>query len=194
MPLDLISTLADVGTFLVISTTAIVAILQLRHARGRNQIEALSEMREAIESPDFFAAREFLQDELPSLLTQPGFAQRVSRRVLENDLQAINKVGYLFENLGTFVKYGIIDRDIACDLWADVVVSCWHSLAPVVVIRRRALTPSSLENFEYLAVLCDDWRAKHPAGAYPPGVRRMPDGAPRGNNPPSENQGPHGKV
>jgi len=171
-----------------------VAFLQLRDARGKNQIVALSEMREAIESPDFFAARRFVQDELPSLLRQPGFAQRVERRVLDDDLQAINKIGYLFENLGTFVKYKIIDRDIACDLWADVVLSSWHSLAPVIAIRRRVLAPSSLENFEYLAVVCEDWRARHPAGAYPSGVRRMPDAAPRGNKPPSENQPPRGKV
>ena len=173
MSLELASTLAAIGTFLVITATAVAAIVQLRHLRSGNQIAALTEMREAIEAPEFFAARHFLQDELPALLKQPGFTQRVERRVLDDDLQAITKVGYLFENLGAFVKYGIIDRDIACDLWSDVALSCWLSLKPVTAARRRALAPGIFENFEYFAVLCEDWRRRYPHGTYPPSMRRL---------------------
>jgi hypothetical protein len=46
MSLELVNTLATFGTFLVIAGTAIAAIVQLRHARSSNQIEAFAELRQ----------------------------------------------------------------------------------------------------------------------------------------------------
>ena len=44
MSLELVNTLATLGTFLVIGATATAAIIQLRHMRGSNQIVALNEL------------------------------------------------------------------------------------------------------------------------------------------------------
>jgi hypothetical protein len=52
MSLELFNSLATFGTFLVIAGTAIAAIVQLRHARSGNQIEALAELREGTETPE----------------------------------------------------------------------------------------------------------------------------------------------
>ena len=172
MSLELVSTIASLGTFVVIAATAVAAIIQLRHSRSGNQISALTECREVIESPEFFKARRFIQEDLPSLLKQPGTAARLERRVLDDELQAINFVGNFFENLGAFVKHGIIDREIACDLWSGVVVTAWNSLLPVTAIRRRVLkTQALLENFEYLAVISEDYIARYPDGLYPRGSK-----------------------
>jgi hypothetical protein len=47
-------------------------------------------------------------------------------------------------------------------------------LAPIVVAARRARGSNAVwENFEYFVVLAQDWRAAHPDGTYPPGVRRI---------------------
>jgi len=43
MSLELVNTLASIGTLLVIAATAIAALAQLRHSRGSNQIIALTE-------------------------------------------------------------------------------------------------------------------------------------------------------
>jgi len=51
MTLQLVNTIAMLGTFLVIGATAVAAIVQLRHARCSNHIAALNELRETIESP-----------------------------------------------------------------------------------------------------------------------------------------------
>jgi hypothetical protein len=176
MSLELISAIAAVGTFVVIAATAVTAIIQLRHMRGSNQISALTECRETIESPEFFAARRFIQDELPVLLKQPDTVARLEHRVLDEELQPINFIGNFFENLGAFVRHGIIDKGVALDLWSGVVLSTWTALSPVTTIRRKYLgTRALLENFEYLAVLSDDFIARHPDGTYPAGVRRMAD-------------------
>ncbi len=180
MSLELLSALASAGTFVVILVTAIAAVVQLRHMRSSNQIAALTECREVIESPEFFAARRFIQDELPVLMKEPDFAARLRTRVLGSQLQPINFIANFFENLGAFVKYGIIDREIACDLWGAVVVGTWNALLPVTKIQREVLDTQALwENFEYLTVLSQDFIARHPDGVFPSGIRRLPTTPPQ---------------
>jgi hypothetical protein len=176
MSLELVSAIAAIGTFVVIAATAFAAIVQLHHLRGGNQIVALTEMREVVESEKFVAARRFLVDELPSLMKEPGFKEGLMAPLLDKRLEPASYIGNVFENLGTLVKYRIIDRDIACDLWGGVVVTAWASLQPMTVIRRQRAGPwgALWENFEYLAVLSEDFYNSHPQGAYPQGVRRMP--------------------
>ena len=49
-----------------------------------------------------------------------------------------------------------------------------ENLAPVAAMVRRSAGDALLwENFEYVAVLAQDWLAEHPKGAYPAGVRRF---------------------
>ncbi len=179
MSVELLSALASVGTFVVILVTAIAAVVQLRHMRASNQIAALTEIRETMESPEFVAAVRFIGSELPVLMKDPAFPPRLHQRILDPDLRSINFVGNVFENLGVFVKYGIIDKQIACDLWAGPVMRSWTALAPALRIRRKVFdAPAMLENFEYLTVLCEDYDARHPEGSYPRGVRRKADGQP----------------
>lgn len=174
--MEVLSAVASVGTFLVILVTAVAAFIQLRHMRSGNQIAALTECREIIESREFFTARRFVQDDLPILLQDPAIVPRLERRVLDDQLQPINFIGNFFENLGAFVRFGIIDRAIVLDMWCLVVLAAWRALLPVTQIRRKFFkTRAFLENFEYLAVLCDDYIARHPDGTYPSGMRRMPD-------------------
>jgi hypothetical protein len=52
MSLEVVNTLATFGTFVVIAATAIAALVQLRHARSSNQIEALAEMRQEAASSE----------------------------------------------------------------------------------------------------------------------------------------------
>jgi hypothetical protein len=53
MSLELLNTFATFGTFVVITATAVAALVQLRHARSSNQIAALNELRKAQETPEF---------------------------------------------------------------------------------------------------------------------------------------------
>jgi hypothetical protein len=174
LSLELVGTIASVGTFVVIAATAYAAIVQLRHLRSSNQISALGGVQAAIEAPEFVSARRFINSELPGLLKEPGFADRIKTRVLAEDLRALNVIGNVFESLGTLCKYGIVDKEVVCDLFSGPVLSSWKDMVPVIAIRRRSLdAPALLENFEYLAVLCENFEARHPDGAYPRGARRL---------------------
>lgn len=174
MTAEVISAIAAVGTFIVIAATAFAAVVQLRHLRSSNQISALIGFQDVITSPEFGAARRFIQNDLPRLMQDPDFAARVEGRVLDSELNTTNLVGNVFESLGTFCKYKLIDKAVACDLFSGPVLASWNALMPLIAIRRRILTAAGLwENFEYLAMLCEDFEARHPDGAYPRGARRL---------------------
>jgi hypothetical protein len=174
MSLELLSTIAAVGTFVVIAATAIAAIIQLRHLRSSNQISAIGSVQAVIESAEFEAARRFIQNDLPRLMKEPHFAERAEKRVLDNELAPLQLIGNVYESLGIFCKYGIIDKAVACDLFSGPILSSWTALIPFLAIRRRRLdAPALWENFEFLAVLCEDFEIRHPDGAYPKWARRI---------------------
>lgn len=88
-----------------------------------------------------------------------------------SELRAVGNVANFFESMGAFVRFNIIDRHIACDLWCGVVVASWNQLLPVIRVRRQ-LDPGIWENFEYLAVISEEFMERNPT-SYPSGMRRM---------------------
>lgn len=177
MSAEWVTAIASAGTFVVIAASALAALLQLRHTRGSNQIIALTECRETLESPDFREAQRFVSYELPKRLADPKERLRIAlpQSQFEGEYQAIDTVANFFESMGTFVKNKIIDADLACDLWSYVVMRNWTALLPVITYVRKDLQAQSLwENFEYLAYISTIWLQRHPDGTYPQRLKRMP--------------------
>ena len=174
MSLELVNTIASIGTLLVIAATAIAALAQLRHSRGSNQIIALTECREVLESDAFGAALRFVRRRLPDMMKDPATRARLVVRPLDEDLRAIDIVGNFFESMGSFVKHDIIDEEIACDLWSGIVLTAWEPLVPVLAIYRRTQGPGVWENFEYLAAKATAFNARHTGGTYPKDQPRLP--------------------
>lgn len=178
MSAEWITAIGTVGTFVVIAASAIAALLQLRHMRGSNQIVALTECRETLEAPDFREAQRFVSFELPKRLLDPRELLRIAQpqSQFEGEYQAIDTVANFFENLGVFVKNRIIEKELACDLWSAVVLRNWRALRPIVnFVREDLAAPSIWENFEYLAVISEEYLQQHPDGSYPQNVQHMPE-------------------
>ena len=171
---ELLTTVASIGTFVVIAATAVAAFVQLRHVRGSNAIAALTECREVLESEEFQAARRFINDDLPEMLKDERVRRELTDATLPIRLQHVNTVGNFFESLGAFVRHGIIDKEIACSLWSAVVVRNWESLSPALAIMRRKSGASLWEQFEYLASISKAWLDRHRDGDFPPGAEHMP--------------------
>ena len=172
MSAEWVTAIGTVGTFVVIMASAIAALVQLRHTRGSNQIIALTECRETLESVEFQDAREFVALKVPQLVADPEMQRRLQEPFFPNELRPAGNVANFFESMGAFVRFNIIDRRIACDLWCGVVVSSWNGVLPITRVRRQ-LDPGIWENFEYLAVLCEEFMERNPT-SFPAGMRRMP--------------------
>lgn len=167
--------IGTIGTFVVITASAIAAMMQLRHMRGSNQIIALTECRETLESADFRAAQRFVSYELPKRLADPAEAPKAVELPFSGEYEAIGTVANFFESMGLFVKSGIIDKHIACDFWSYVVLRNWNALLPVTTYARETLGQKALwENFEYMAALSKDHQERYPS-SYPEDMPRMPE-------------------
>jgi hypothetical protein len=179
MSLELVNTLATFGTFLVIAGTAIAAIVQLRHARSSNQIEALAEISAERDNPETRSAERFVLHGLSEKLKDPSFRYQLANTEamtaeMQSSLSDIRRVGNFFENIGALVKNGLADKEMVLDIFSNQVLNNWEQLTPAIAIVRQSRQNNAIwENFEYLAVLSQDWRTAHPHGNYPAGVRHI---------------------
>jgi len=178
MSIELVNTFATLGTFVVIAATAVVAIIQLRHARGSNQIAALNELRETMETASFQAAQHFIGTELAVKLQDPVFRYQLGHRYARTDenrplIGMVNSLGNFYESMGLLLKTGLVEPDLALEMWSANAEADWENLKPVTAIARRDVGDVLWENFEYLAVISKDWLAAHPKGAYPSATRRL---------------------
>lgn len=181
MSLELVNTLATLGTFLVIAATAIAALVQLRHARSSNQIEAIAELREGSATVEMQSADEFIRLSLVEKLNDAAFRYQLANYdqgalTAENQAlwSAILRLGNFYENMGALVKSGLADKHLVLDIFSNQVLANWKRLSPIICLVRRSRDDNSIwENFEYLAVLSQDWEGRFPNGTYPAGMRRM---------------------
>jgi hypothetical protein len=178
MSLELLNTFGTFGTFLVIAATALAAIVQLRHMRSGNQITALSDLFEKQGTPDFVSAGHFVQSGLPEKMQDPAFRYQLLRRPArtEENAQLIAKimaVGNYFEETGLLARSGLVDREFFLQLYSSNIATAWDALSDATAILRERWGSVVWENFEFVAVLSQDWLAQHPSGTYPANVRRI---------------------
>ena len=184
MSLELINTVAALVTVSIVAATAIAALIQLRHLRAANQINALLAVAEKLNGREFTDALATMNGGLETALADQEFREyeiAIRRRVPPKKVEkrcadmhhACVLVGNTFELMGSLVKYGIVDQAILVDQYCGVVLGAWKRLADYTALGREAGDPNAWEFFEYLAVLSEDWLRSHPT-SYPKGVRRYP--------------------
>jgi hypothetical protein len=83
-------------------------------------------------------------------------------------------VANLFESMGLFVRTGMMDERIACELWSGIVFSTWDALSPLTATIRKRVDRGIWVNFEYMAVLSKRYNERFPDGEFPRGMERMP--------------------
>jgi hypothetical protein len=170
MSLELVNAIAAVGTFIVIAATAIAALVQLRHLRAANQLNALLTHADALRSIQRDSL-DFVVRELPARLKNPKFRQEIEDGTPERLVHKELIVCDFYERIGSYIKNGLLSADIVLDSISPVLA--WRRLEPVISIARRKRGKTIYENFEYLMVLSDDWDRRHADGNFPKGARRL---------------------
>jgi hypothetical protein len=173
MQLDALNTIFAGLTFAVISATAIAALVQLRHLRASNQLQGLITVLRIWEDPVFQRYMDFVRNELDARLRDPEFIQSLSKRPVDRTLHLELHVCDMWEQIGSYVKYGLIDERSFMDVSSGQVFNTWVQIAPVITKMREFAGPSLYENFEYLAVRGRLWIDRYPDGNYPAGAPRM---------------------
>ena len=184
MSLEALNTFGTLATVVIVSATAIAALIQLRHLRAANQINAMLAVGEALDAKAVRDASDLVRANLSSAINDLDYRKLVVARVRGTmppdvkaeyaDLAAAARfVCNSYEELGNLIKRGFVDPEYVFDRYCVVVLRSWKELELQIGLVREVLNDSSVwENFEYLAVQCEDWQRRHPS-SYPRGVRRM---------------------
>jgi hypothetical protein len=184
MSLEVLNTLGTLTTVIIVAATAVAALIQLRHLRASNQINAMLSIGEQFNAQTFKGALDLVNEKLDSALQDPTFRDynvAFSRNLMPPETDqgyvdlrhATRVVANSYEELGVLIKNGVIDRPMFLDRYSWVIVGRWRNLEDFIALTREATGSDAIwENFEYLAVLSEDFINEHPS-LYPKGVRRM---------------------
>jgi hypothetical protein len=183
MSLELLNTLGTLTTVAIVAATAIAALVQLRHLRAGNQINAMLTIGDRFNGQMFWAAVDIVNDRLDGALEDPAFREYHiafnSQSVTASRLQRLPRTAARclacrkYEQLGILIKNRIVDGKVFLDQYSGVVARRWHNLENYTALTRAARGSDAIwENFEYLAVISEEFLHEHPS-SYPRGLRRM---------------------
>ena len=184
MSLELVNTFGTLLTTGIIAATAIAAMVQLRHLRASNQINAMFSIGNQLHGKAFRDALTLVAHDLEDALEQRAYREYDAARTLGMRVPAVSDeyralrdavilVGNTYEEVGILVKNGTVDRQMFLDRFSSVIVGSWRRLENSIAFARAVTNDDRLwENFEYLAVIADDFVSHH-GSTYPKGVRKM---------------------
>jgi hypothetical protein len=172
MSLELWSTLATVGAFLVIAATGTAAFVQLRHIRRANQLAGLESTFSMLLDPAVREIVNYVRHGLRERMNDDSFRAGLSEIPVDRRDHPELYLCDLYNHVGSFVRNGLIDENIYLQTEWYSVNLYWHLLRDVVAQSRRN-RPHIFENFEWLAARAQRWIEEHPHGDYPPGQPRM---------------------
>lgn len=173
MTLEVLSTASAIGTFVVITATAIAAVVQLRHLRAQNQLTGLLTVLARVEDPQFNqwvdGAREMVKARLPDAAYRRAILDGTYERTNNSWLNLANS----YDWVGGLVKFKLIPEEPFLDTYAGRIQQAWSIIEGIVPLVRSRAGPAVWENFEYLVVRARQWSAVHAHGAYPKGAPRL---------------------
>jgi hypothetical protein len=168
MSLEMLSAIGSVGALFVLGTAACAAIIQLRHMRTNNQLQAILSIGNDFHAERMQDAFAFVQTRLEPAMADPAYRAELAKRgFIDSRKHPEMEVCNWFDQAGMLVKGGFVDEDVFFEAYAKLVDYCWGMLSPTVAVLRRQRGPTQYESFEYLAVRARLWRARHPDGTYP---------------------------
>ncbi len=184
MSLELLNTFGTFLTVAIVAATAIAALVQLRHLRAGNQINAMLSIGDRFQGADFAESVDLIQGNLEALLEDPEFRNyiiAVRRNPIVPEVSPLFRdvrtaavtVGNVYEELGILVRNNIIDRTLFLDRYCGVIVRAWIRLEKFIAFIRLVSGDEGIwENFELITVFSQDWLERYPT-SYPKGVRRL---------------------
>jgi Domain of unknown function (DUF4760) len=165
--------LVSTATLVVVAVAAIAAFRQIRQLRAQTSLAGFLKILEDWRDPDFKRDLEYVRGQLPAKMREPGFLEEYDSRPVDRAKHPELNVCDWYEQLGSYLKYGLLDEDVMLDVSATSCNTMWKNLEPAIERMRRTRGDALYENFEYLAVRGVLHQRAHPNGTYPRNTPRM---------------------
>lgn len=171
---EYLTAVAAAGTFVVIAASALAAIVQLRHLRASNQLEALLSLERDFRSEEMQRALCYVQEEITTRLSDEEYRNELSALgFIDARAHPEITVCNWFNAMGTLVKHQLVSEATFMDLFAKLISYYWRNLTPVIALTRRHRGDAQYHDFEFLAIRADQWVKLHPHGLFPRGTPRV---------------------
>jgi len=175
MSIDKWSLLTNAITLLVITATAVAALIQLRHLRAQNTLNAELAILKDWNDRQFRQWRLYIAGEMQTKIKDPAFLAEYDAPEVDRSRHPELYACDWLEQIGSYLKYGLLDADVLLDVTSTSINRLWNQLAPAIERMRVTRGDSLYENFEYWAAKGRLWAKAHPGGAYPRNMPRMRD-------------------
>ncbi|MDQ6825923.1 MAG: hypothetical protein M3Z14_01820 [Candidatus Eremiobacteraeota bacterium] len=170
---EYLTAIASVGTFIVVGGTAVAALIQLRHLRASNQLDALLSLERDFRSPEMQSALCYVQKEIAARLSEEHYrAELAALGFIDAQAHPEITVCNWFNAIGTLVKNGLVGEATFMDLFGKLISYYWRILVPVIALMRRNRGDAQYHDFEFLAIRADQWVKMHPHGLFPKNMQR----------------------
>ncbi len=170
-----VAAVAESGTLIVICASVLAALIQLRHIRAGNQLQALLSLERDFRAPELQAALTYVQRDLPRRLSDAAYRRELETIGFIDPATHPEMVACNWLNeMGTLVKRGLVSEDTFMDLFARLIAHCWKQISPAVAIMRRSRGQAQYHDFEYLAMRASAWLERNPGGMSPHTFTRAP--------------------
>jgi hypothetical protein len=169
---DAVTALATAFTGIVIATTALIALRevrlgaeqvratgeQLEHLRKTTQFEGSLEVFKELDSPTQIDARHYVLFELPEKLKDPAYRADVAKiNSADERVHLELTVLRCFERIAYYERKGFVDRDTLLMVASGRVIVMWTALENIVLVHRASIGPGAWKNFEQLYHLTKLW-------------------------------------
>lgn len=159
-------------TLVVVAGAAFAALRQIRQLRAQTTLAGLLKVLDDWRDPEFQRIVAYVRNELPQKVQEPGFLDDLEH-MPDQEKHPELAIGEWYEQIGSYMKHGLLDETIMLDVASSSTNTMWRSLAPVVERMRRTRGDALWENFEYMAARGVLFQRAHPNGCYPRNTPRM---------------------
>jgi len=164
--------LISTATLLVVAGAAFAALRQIRQLRAQTTLAGLLKVLDDWRDPEFQRTMSYVRHELPQKVHDPAFLEDLDDHLDQVKHPEIMICAW-YEQIGSYIKYGLLDERIMMDVASGSTNAMWQALEPVVERMRRTRGDALWENFEYMAARGVLWQRAHPGGCYPRDTPRM---------------------
>ncbi len=156
MSWEAISAGAAVVTTVVITATAIAALIQIRQLKLATQLEGFLALHREYASPEMYAAREYVANELPERLRDAKYRDELEKGAAFIATHPELVLGNFWEKVGGLVSSGLLEPNLYLEMGAYRAIEAWDQLTHVVELRRRK-EPLQWAAFDHIVKLSHEY-------------------------------------
>jgi hypothetical protein len=112
MSIDKWSLLTNAVTLFVITATAVAALIQLRHLRAQNTLNAELAILKDWNDPQFRQWRHYIAGEMQTKIKDPAFLAEYDAPEVDRSRHPELYACDWLEQIGSYLKYGLLDADV----------------------------------------------------------------------------------